>query len=158
MLNHSVIRDILPHGHPIALVDAVDELIPYERVVARKAISGCEPCYAGLTAGLSQAALAYPRPLLLESFGQSGAVLWLESMRRDKVEFAGQLIFAALRNMSFHRLVYPGDTVRHTVRVDHIVGDNVFVSGETVIGEEPVMTVGEAIVSIRPLVESADSC
>ncbi|WP_157554832.1 beta-hydroxyacyl-ACP dehydratase [Nocardia crassostreae] len=133
----------------------MDELIPYERVVARKAISGCEPCYAELSAGLSQTELAYPRSLLLESFGQSGAVLWLESLRRDNIDFGGQLIFAALRNTSFHRLVHPSDTVRHIVRVDHIIGDNVFVSGETMIGAEPVMTVGEAIVSIRPTVELA---
>ncbi|MFI6173286.1 3-hydroxyacyl-ACP dehydratase FabZ family protein [Nocardia sp. NPDC051052] len=153
MLDHSAIRAIMPHGHPILLIDAVDELDPFRRIVARKAISGCEPCFAGLKSDLSMEALAYPRPLLIESFGQAGGILWLESLRREGDRQAGQLVFAALRNVRFHRSVFPGDVIRQTVEVDHIIGNNFFVSGAASVRDDPVVTFGEAIVSIRPQAE-----
>ncbi|WP_162002412.1 beta-hydroxyacyl-ACP dehydratase [Streptomyces sp. CB01881] len=150
MIDHAAIRGILPHRHPILLVDTVLEWHPFDRIVTTKAVSGSEPCYAGMAEGLGRSAYSYPKTLLIESFGQSGAVLWLESIRTRGESLDGTLIFAAARNVEFHRPVQPGDTVRHELKIDQLVGANAFLSGRSFVGDEPVMTVGEAIAVIRP--------
>ncbi|MFH8339514.1 3-hydroxyacyl-ACP dehydratase FabZ family protein [Streptomyces sp. AM6-12] len=150
MIDHAGIRNIIPHRHPVLLVDKVLEFSPFDRIVTVKSVSGSEPCYARMSEGLGSSAFAYPKPLLIESFGQSGAVLWLESIKSRGESLNGTLIFAASRNVEFHRPVYPGDTVRHTLKIDQLVGDNAFLSGQSFVGDDPVMTVGEAIAVVRP--------
>ncbi|WP_432587639.1 beta-hydroxyacyl-ACP dehydratase [Streptomyces sp. HD1123-B1] len=150
MIDHAAIRNILPHRHPVLLVDRAIEFSPFERVVTTKTISGSEPCYSGMADGLARSAFSYPKSLLIESFGQSGAVLWLESIRTRGEKLSGTLIFAAARNVVFHRPVHPGDTVRHMVRIDQLLADNAFLSGESFVGDECVMTVGQAIAVVRP--------
>ncbi|WP_457030404.1 3-hydroxyacyl-ACP dehydratase FabZ family protein [Kitasatospora sp. P5_F3] len=149
MYEYAAIRRAIPHRHPVLLVDRVVELDPFERIVTTKTISGCEPCYAGMADDLPQSAYSYPRSLLIESFGQSGAVLWMESVRLREAPMTGTLIFAVARKVVFHRSVYPGDTVRHVARVDSLVGPNAFLSGESYVGDELVATVGEAIAVMR---------
>lgn len=150
MLDHAEIRKIIPHRHPVLLVDTVEDVIPFERIVTTKTISGCEPCYARMADDLDISAFAYPPSLLIESFGQSGAILWMESLRAKGRTLTGTLIFAAARNVIFHRSVYPGDVVRHVATVDQLVNDNAFLSGETFVGDELVATVTEAIAVMRP--------
>ena len=149
-LEHAELRRILPNGHPILLVDRVLELVPFERVVAVKAVSGSEPCYAGLEADAGPHGYAYPRSLIIESFAQSAAVLWLESLRTRDEEPPGTLVFAAARDITFHRHVHPGDTLRNEARIDHIIGHNAFFTGAAYVGDEPVATVGEGIAALRP--------
>ena len=109
----------LLHRHPILLVDRLVQLQPFERIIAEKAVSGSEPCYAGMRDGLPTRAYAYPASLLLESFGQTGALLWLESLRSTgRAVPDGTLIFAAARDVVFHRPVLPGDVVRHVGRLE----------------------------------------
>ncbi|NHC16049.1 3-hydroxyacyl-ACP dehydratase FabZ family protein, partial [Motilibacter deserti] len=81
MREYADIRAVLPHRHPVLLVDRVVELKEFASIVTLKAVSGSEPCYAQMDEGLPASAYAYPGSLLLESFGQSGALLWLESLR-----------------------------------------------------------------------------
>lgn len=150
MIDHAGIRNILPHRHPILLVDAALELYPFDRIVTVKAVSGSEPCYANMVEGLDPGAFAYPKSLLIESFCQSGAVLWLESIRSRGESLSGTLIFAAAKNVRFHSPVHPGETVRHSLKIDQLVGDNAFLSGQSFVGDRPVMTVGEAIAVVRP--------
>lgn len=149
MLEHRDIREVLPHRHPVLLVDRVLELEPFERIVATKAITGSEPCFARLADGLPLASYAYPASLIIESFGQSGAVLWIESVRMKGEQLRGTLMFAAARDIVFHRQVFPGDTLRHVAHVDQIIGDNAFLRGETWVGDELVATVGSAIAVMR---------
>lgn len=152
MLEHAAIRRILPSRHPILLVDRVLELVPFEHIVAIKTVSGSEPCYARIAEDAPERAYRYPHSLIVESFGQSGALLWLESLRTRGEEPPGTLVFAAARDIVFHRRVYPGDTLRHEARIDHIVGDNAFVTGATYVAGELVATVGEGIAAIRPAI------
>lgn len=145
-IEHGRIRQLLPHRHPVLLVDRVLELEPMTRIVAVKAITGSEPCYAKLAEDLAPSRYAYPPGLIIESFGQTGALLWLSSVG----ETQGTLIFAAARDVEFFRPVLPGDLLRHEARVDQIVGANAFLSGETWVGEEMVARVGSAIAVVRP--------
>jgi 3-hydroxyacyl-[acyl-carrier-protein] dehydratase len=149
MLEHASIRRILPGRHPILLVDRVLELVPFERIVAIKTVSGSEPCYARIEEDADDRAFAYPQSLIIESFGQSGALLWLESLRSRGQEPPGTLVFAAARDIAFRRRVYPGDTLRHEARIDHIIGDNAFFTGATYLADELVATVGQGIAAMR---------
>ncbi|NHC16629.1 beta-hydroxyacyl-ACP dehydratase, partial [Motilibacter sp. E257] len=79
-----------------------------------------------------------------------GALLWLESLRSRGDAIDGTLIFAAARDVVFHRQVLPGDTVRHVAHMERVVGDNAFLNGETWVGDELVATVGSAIAVRRP--------
>jgi 3-hydroxyacyl-[acyl-carrier-protein] dehydratase len=149
MLDHARIRGILPHRHPILLVDRVEEIEHHDHIVTTKAVTGSEPCYAGIAEPADPRRYAYPRSLMIESFGQSGAVLWLESIRRDGLELEGSLIFAAARDVTFHRPAFPGDTLRHVAHIDQVVGDNAFLHGRTLIDGEVAVDYGSVIAVVR---------
>jgi 3-hydroxyacyl-[acyl-carrier-protein] dehydratase len=150
MLEHAAVRDVIPHRHPVLLVDRVLEIEPFERIVTTKTISGSEPCYAGMAEGLPQSAFAYPVSLIIESFGQSGAVLWIQSVKQSAEPLTGALMFAAARNVTISGEAYPGDTLRHEAFVEQIVGDNAFLRGATYVGDRLIATVGSAIAVLRP--------
>jgi 3-hydroxyacyl-[acyl-carrier-protein] dehydratase len=146
MAEHAELRANLPHRHPILLVDRVTAEEPGVRMETRKAVSGCEPCYAGLPDDVAPAAYAYPVVLVLESFVQSAALLWARGSERPGLT----LLLAALRGVRSHRPVFPGDVLCHTVEMSATVGANVFVTGATrlVTGEE-VLTVASLVLSLR---------
>ncbi|MFF1903607.1 3-hydroxyacyl-ACP dehydratase FabZ family protein [Kitasatospora sp. NPDC058218] len=147
--DHARLRGVLPHRYPILLVDTVEEIEYHARIVTTKAITGSEPCYAGIAQTTDRRRYAYPRSLIIESFGQSGAVLWLESIRRDGRELDGSLIFAAARDVTFHRQAHPGDILRHVAHIDHVVGDNAFLHGRTLIDGEVAVDYGSVIAVVR---------
>ena len=71
LLDSEQIKAYLPHRYPMLLVDAVDELVLKERIVARKAVSGNEPFFEGHFPGNP----VMPGVLQLEAMGQAGALL-----------------------------------------------------------------------------------
>jgi 3-hydroxyacyl-[acyl-carrier-protein] dehydratase len=150
VLEHADIRRILPHRHPILLVDRVLEIEPFKHIVAVKAISGSEPCYAELAEGLPAAAYAFPSSLLIESFAQAGVLLWLHSAALRGERLTGVLIFAAARDCTFHSAALPGDTLRHVVTLDRLVGDNAFLTGQTWAGDRLIASFGSLIGVLRP--------
>ncbi|MCK1795669.1 hypothetical protein MTQ01_06530 [Streptomyces sp. XM4193] len=136
---------VLPVAHPIVLVDRVEQLEPGRRAVVSKAVTGSEPCYRGMPSGLPASRYAYPPSLLLESFGQAAALLWLDSVPSDGVRMA-----ASVRDCRFLGQVHPGAVLRHVVRVDRQIGDDVFVSGRTWDGDRCVLAVGMMATVTRP--------
>jgi 3-hydroxyacyl-[acyl-carrier-protein] dehydratase len=148
LMGHAEIRRVLPHRHPVLLVDQVLELVPGERITATKAISGAEPCYAGIAEDAPPAAYAFPVPLIVESFGQAGAVLWLIGTP-DAERHPGTLIFGAARHVVVHDRAHPGDVLTHTVRIDSAKGPNAFMSGEVRAGDRLVASVGSVLAVIR---------
>ncbi|MEU3465594.1 beta-hydroxyacyl-ACP dehydratase [Streptomyces sp. NPDC006733] len=150
MHDYAAIRRLIPHAHPILLVDRVLEIQPYEQIVTSKNVTGSEPCYAGLADDLGSRAFSYPPSLLMESWGQGGAILWMERIKAQGQERSGSLFLAATRDVRLHRAVLPGDTLRHVVRIDQYVADCVLLSGESWVGDELVAEVGSAIAVMRP--------
>ncbi|MBU3862700.1 beta-hydroxyacyl-ACP dehydratase [Streptomyces sp. 4503] len=148
-LEHADIRRILPHRHPVLLVDRVLELEPGSRIVATKTVTGSEPCYAGLEEDLPASAYAYPASLLVESFGQTGAVLWLYSAAMAGERSEGTLIFGSAREVTITGRAYPGDVLRHTVEIDQLIGDNAFMRGETWVGDRRIATLGSVLAVVR---------
>ncbi len=150
MYEHIDIRAVLPQRHPLLLVDRVLELKPGESIRTIKAITGTEPCYANLADGTEPWSYDYPRSLMIESFGQSAALLWLHG--RTPTPDDGQvLMFVGARDYRFEATAHPGDVLRHEVRLESVVADTAFASGETWVGDRLVATVASLIATRRPV-------
>jgi len=152
ILEHAELKRILPHRHPILQLDRVVEFEPDRRIVATKAISGCEPCYANLA---DDADHAFPASLLVESMGQAGGVLWLHSAALAGETRTGTLIFGSARDLTLAGAAYPGDVLHHVVELETVKGDNAFMRGETRVGDRLVMRVESMLAVLREDTELA---
>jgi 3-hydroxyacyl-[acyl-carrier-protein] dehydratase len=144
------LRALLPHRHPMLLVDRVTAGELGVALAAEKAVGVGEPCYAGLRDDAPAAAWAYPASLLVESFGQAAAVLWQVTTGEPATAGGRVLMLAAARQVRIEGIVLPGDVLRHVVRIENVVGDNAFVAGETWVGERRVASMGSLVAVVRP--------
>jgi 3-hydroxymyristoyl/3-hydroxydecanoyl-(acyl carrier protein) dehydratase len=160
-VDHPGVRAMLPHGHPMVLVDRVEWCRPGVELEATKAVSGTERCYAALPPGTPAERYGYPVSLLLESFGQAALVLWRLSHaaeaprtgsggRPGEAADPGVLLLGAVRGLHVEGRAYPGDVLRHRVRLDSVVADTAFAAGEVWAGSRRVATVASAAAAIRP--------
>jgi 3-hydroxyacyl-[acyl-carrier-protein] dehydratase len=147
-LSYRELSALLPHAHPMILLDRVLTLEPGTEICAIKAVTGSEPCYAGIPEGSAASAYVYPASLLVESFGQAAAILWLRSSgRRGDGDV---LMFAAARNAEIEGDVYPGDVVRHVARLESSARGAAFVGGDSWIGDRRVARFGMLSAVVRP--------
>lgn len=144
------VRRVLPHRYPMLLVDAVDEVVPGERLTARKAVSVNEPWYAGLPDDLRAEQLAYPEVLLVESWCQAAGVLATWESPNPDVLTGSVMLFGAISGIEFHRPVLPGDVVVHHVEVFRALGDTVMFTGKATVDGEDVLTVTRIVMAFRP--------
>ena len=151
VIEHAQLRAILPHRGPILLLDRVTALREGVSLRALKAVTGSECCYHDIPEGAPSHEYAYPASLLLESFGQAAAVLWLtRSSPPGEPAGDGLLMFAAARDCVLHEQVLPGDVLRHEVRLEHVKGASAVASGETWVNDRLVATMGSFIAVRRP--------
>ena len=94
------IMEILPHRQPFLLIDAVEELEPGKRAVARKCVSYNEPYFGGHFPGEP----VMPGVLIVEALAQTGAVAIL-SMEENCGKTA---YFAEINRARFKKKVVPG--------------------------------------------------
>ncbi|MBL3669473.1 beta-hydroxyacyl-ACP dehydratase [Streptomyces sp. M2CJ-2] len=144
------IRGRLPHRYPMLLVDRVTDLTPGVQVTALKAVTCNEPWYAELSPDTPEEGYGYPQTLLVESWCQAAGVLATWDDPNPDVLRGRVMLFGGMSDVEFHRAVYPGDVLEHRVRIGRRVDDTVIFEGESVVGGEPVMTVGRAVVTFRP--------
>jgi 3-hydroxyacyl-[acyl-carrier-protein] dehydratase len=130
---------LLPHGHPMRLVDRVLGVRPGIDIEATSTVSGREPCYAA-------GAGPYPAVLLLEALVQSAALLWLAD-----ADASGELVLAAVRGARFGPPAGPGDVLRHRARLVSATAGRALLSGSTVrAGQaEPLLEVREILLARR---------
>ena len=144
----------LPHRFPILLVDRVREVVPGERLTAVKVVSLNEPWYAGVAS--TGTPPAYPRTLLIESWGQAAALLaGVEKPQESDSTALGSdtgstPLFGSVTGLRFHRPVHPGDVLIHRVRLAKRMGDNLIFEGDTLCDGEPVITVQRMVLAFRP--------
>ncbi len=146
VMDYAEIRAALPHGPQMVLVDRAEVLDPGRRLRAIKTVSGTEPCYHDVSAGLPGDRFGYPASLIIESFGQAAVVLWRCGPGPPG---DGLPMFAAARNCRFESQAYPGDLLRHEVTLERSIAGTGFASGETWAGCRRVATIGSIIAVLR---------
>jgi 3-hydroxyacyl-[acyl-carrier-protein] dehydratase len=134
----------------MVLVDRVVAVEPGKRIETLKAISATDPCFEGVPANAPRDWYGYPVSLLIESFGQSAALLWILSGTGSLEELDLLPVFAAASNCEIEGRAIPGDVLRHVVRIDRSYDDFAFVSGETFVDERRLMTVGSMAAASVP--------
>jgi 3-hydroxyacyl-[acyl-carrier-protein] dehydratase len=96
----------LPHRFPMLLLDAIDELVADERIVAIKAVTINEPFFAGHFPGRP----IMPGVLIVEALAQAAGVLAVESLG---LAGSGKLVyFMAIDGAKFRTPVEPGCLLR----------------------------------------------
>ena len=106
------IEAILPHRDPFLLLDEVTELVPGERVVARRTVTD------GDCAGHFPGNPIMPGVKIVEALAQCGAVAVL-SQPENKGKLA---LFGGIDGVRFKRIVRPGDVLDLVCEVERVRG------------------------------------
>jgi 3-hydroxyacyl-[acyl-carrier-protein] dehydratase len=113
-LDRAAIEAILPHREPFLLIDEVLELVPGERVVAKKTVREDEWYLRGHFPGRP----VMPGVLIVEAMAQTGAVAVL-----SEEENRGRLaLFAGIDDTRFKRIVEPGDELQLECTLEQVRG------------------------------------
>ena len=107
VLDIVAIKKIIPHRYPLLLVDRIIEMVPGERVVGLKSVTGNEPFFEGHFPDYP----VMPGVLIIEALAQTGAVMMLQE---SEVQIP---FFAGIDKARFRRQVVPGDQLRLEVVV-----------------------------------------
>jgi 3-hydroxyacyl-[acyl-carrier-protein] dehydratase len=112
LLDKAGIEEILPHRDPMLLIDEVIELVPGERVVARKTVTEAD------CAGHFPGNPIMPGVKMVEALAQCGAVAVL-SQEANRGKLA---LFAGIDDVRFKRVVRPGDVLTLECVVETVRG------------------------------------
>ena len=103
------VQEIIPNRFPISFVDRVDEIIPGEKVVARKNVTINEEFFVGHFPGNP----VMPGVLQVETMAQVGSIPLL-----SQPDFKNKIAYlAGLNNVKFRKKVVPGDVLEITVEI-----------------------------------------
>lgn len=110
LLDVNDIQKILPHRYPFLLIDGIEEMERFKRIVGIKNVTINEHYFQGHFPGKP----IMPGVLIIESMAQTGGLLLLQEVpdREKKL-----LYFVAIDGARFRRPVVPGDQLRLEMNV-----------------------------------------
>ncbi len=110
LLDVNDIQKILPHRYPFLLIDGIEEMERWKRIVGIKNVTINEHYFQGHFPGKP----IMPGVLIIESMAQTGGLLLLKEVpdREKKL-----LYFVAIDGARFRRPVVPGDQLRLEMNV-----------------------------------------
>lgn len=97
------ILQVLPHRHPMVMVDRVTELVPGRSITGLKCVSFNEPWFAGHF----PARPILPGVMILEALSQIGTILAYASEPFDPA--TNLMYFLGIDRAKFRKAVVPGD-------------------------------------------------
>ncbi len=110
LLDTNAIQKILPHRYPFLLVDAIEEMERWKRIVGIKNVSINEGYFQGHFPGMP----IMPGVLIIESMAQTAGVLLLQEVKDREKKL---IYFVSIDNARFRRPVVPGDQLKIEMNV-----------------------------------------
>jgi len=137
LMTFAEVRSLLKQRFPMLMVDTVLELVPEQRIVTIKNVTGNEIQFLGHFPELA----IMPGTLIVEAFGQSASILFSQttSLGLRPGEF---LVLGVINDMRFLVPVVPGDRMIIAVKILKVAGDIALVEG-TVTVEHTVVARGK---------------
>ena len=132
----------MPHGHPMLLVDEVGPGPDADSAVSFKNITFNEPCYSGVDSAAALDQLAYPLSLLVESFGQGAGLLLARRGFLADTQANTAVVFGEFSGIDIVGQAYPGERLRHEVRLTQCQGMLAVLSGSSYVGERAIAHFG----------------
>jgi 3-hydroxyacyl-[acyl-carrier-protein] dehydratase len=146
MIGPAGIKRLIPHRHPLLLLDHVIAAAPTS-VLAVKAITTSEFWYRSVR---DDADHFYPWALVLESWCQAAGVLVCLGQPNADVRTASVPLFGAVSGVRFGRPAVPGDLLWHRVRLLRATASAAVIAGESSARGETLLQVDRAVVAFRP--------
>jgi 3-hydroxyacyl-[acyl-carrier-protein] dehydratase len=146
VMDFAQVRTLLKQRFPMLMVDAVLELVPEQRIVTVKNVTGNEIQFLGHFPELA----IMPGTLIVEALGQSASLLFSHStsLGMRPGEF---LVLGVINEMRFLVPVVPGDRMEIAVQVLKIAGDLALVEGHVTV-EQTIVARGRLGFGRRALV------
>jgi len=110
LLDIIAIQKILPHRYPFLLIDGIEEMERWKRIVGIKNVTINEHFFQGHFPGKP----IMPGVLIIESMAQTGGLLLLQEVADREKKL---LYFVAIDNARFRRPVVPGDQLKLEMNV-----------------------------------------
>jgi len=110
LLDTNAIQKILPHRYPFLLVDAIEEMERWKRIVGIKNVSINESYFQGHFPGMP----IMPGVLIIESMAQTAGLLLLQEVKDREKKL---IYFVSIDNARFRRPVVPGDQLKIEMNV-----------------------------------------
>jgi 3-hydroxyacyl-[acyl-carrier-protein] dehydratase len=148
-LGFDQVRLLLPQGHPMILVDRVEEIEPGARIVCLKNVTGSEWVFPG---HFPQRAI-FPGVLLIEGLAQAAILLFRTTIRATGATAeqndgpAGTFLLVGVK-MRLLQPVVPGDQLRYEWRAVKVVSTGAIVDATAQVGATPVAR-GELTFAVR---------
>lgn len=145
-INHQRLRELLPQRFPFLMLDRVVSIVPGERLVAIKNVTGNEIYFQGHFPDKA----VMPGVMILEGMAQSLhvlAILTKEQARCENDTFSTNYLSNA--NVKFIRPVFPGDQIMFETLLVKRIGRGTIgkikarVDGQTVAEGEVILMVGK---------------
>jgi 3-hydroxyacyl-[acyl-carrier-protein] dehydratase len=132
-MSFAEVRTLLKQRFPMIMVDAVLELVPEQRIVTLKNVTGNEIQFLGHFPEFS----IMPGTLIVEAVGQSASILFSRTtaLGLQPAEF---LVLGSINDMRFLVPVVPGDRMEIAVQILKMAGDITLCEASVTVGETVV--------------------